>query len=165
MKSDNQILREAIRSYIKKVIRESEEEQKADAEWIVDKIATALDAATNKDKDYQYAAAFDSIKLKKLAQDIKNDKQSDDADGVLKETFLDWLAGGARSLGRGIIDRRAGYLTQAMKHDPKLQRMAKDAGLSPRDFENRIYGLMQKDTSFLKALASGSLRARSSFKF
>jgi ribosomal protein S20 len=71
MKSDNQILREAIRSYIKKVIRESEEEQKADAEWIVDKIATALDAATNKDKDYQYAAAFDSIKLKKLAQDIK----------------------------------------------------------------------------------------------
>jgi hypothetical protein len=154
MKSDNQILREAIRSYIKKVIRESEEEQKADAEWIVDKIATALDAATNKDKDYQYAAAFDSIKLKKLAQDIKNNKQSDDADGVLKETFLDWLASGVSKVGKDIIDRRAGYLTQAVKSDPKLQRMAREAGLNPRDFENKMYGLMQKDTSFLRALAS-----------
>ena len=85
---------------------------------------------------------------------IKNNKQSDDADGLLKETFLDWLAGGARSLGRGIIDRRAGYLTQAMKSDPKLQRMAREAGLNPRDFENKMYGLMQKDTSFLRALAS-----------
>lgn len=154
MKSDNQILREAIRSYIKKVIRESEEEQKADAEWIVDKIATALDAATNKDKDYQYAAAFDSSKLKKLAQDIKNNKQSDDADGVLKETFLDWLASGVSKVGKGIIDRRAGYLTQAMKSDPKLQRIAREAGINQKDFENKIYGLMGRDRDFLKALAN-----------
>ena len=154
MKSDNQILREAIRSYIKKVIRESEEEQKADAEWVVDKIATALDAATNKDKDYQYAAAVDSKGLKKLAQDIKNNKQSDDADGLLKETFLDWLAGGARSLGRGIIDRRAGYLTQAMKSDPKLQRMAKEAGLSSKAFEDKVYSMMGRDSSFLKAIVN-----------
>lgn len=162
MKSDNQTLREAIRSYIKKVIKESEEEHKADAEWMVDKIATALDAATSKDKEYQYAAATDSSSLKQLAQSIKKQKQDEQ---VLKETFLDWLAGGARSLGRGIIDRRAGYLTQALKYDPKLQRMAKDAGLSGKDFESKIYGLMQKDTSFLKALASGNLRSRGPGRF
>jgi hypothetical protein len=89
-----------------------------------------------------------------LLKTLKNDKQSDDADGVLKETFLDWLASGVSKVGKDIIDRRAGYLTQAVKSDPKLQRMAREAGLNPRDFENKMYGLMQKDTSFLRALAS-----------
>ena len=158
MKSDNQILREAIRSYIKKVIRESEEEQKADAEWVVDKIATALDAATNKDKDYQYAAVRGSKEFNKLAQDIKDKKKDTEDDELLKETFLDWLASGARSFGRGIIDRRAGYLTQAMKHDPKLQRMAKDTGLSPAALEKKIYNMIGRDTNTLKAIVNFRLR-------
>ncbi len=41
MKSDVQRLREALRSYIRKVIKEGD---KADAKWVVDKVATALDA-------------------------------------------------------------------------------------------------------------------------
>lgn len=149
MKSNEQILREEIRRYIKKVIKEDKE---ADAEWVVDKIATALDAAVNKKKDYQYVAAMDSDEFKKTAKDIKNKTNDDESDQQLKETFLDWLASGARSLGKGIIDRRAGYLTQAMKYDPKLQRMAKDAGLSPKDFEGRVYDMMKRDNKFLKAL-------------
>ena len=152
MKAYEYILREAIRRYAQKIRKENAQ---ADAEWMVDKIATALDAATNKDKDYQYAAAFDSEEFAQLAQDIKKQKQEE---GVLKETFLDWLAGGARNYGRGIIDRRAGYLTQAMRYDPKLQRMAKDAGLSPKDFEGKIYGLMKADNRFLKALATQTYR-------
>ena len=159
MKSNHQRLREAIRSYIKKAIKENKQ---ADAEWMVDKVATALDAATNKDKDYQYVAAFDSDKIKQIAQDLKQEKQDE---VVLKETFLDWLAGGASKWGKEIIDRRAGYLTQALKYDPKLQRMAKDVGLSGKDFESKIYGLMQKDTSFQRALASGNLRSRGAGRF
>jgi len=152
MKSNHQRLREAIRSYIKKAIKENKQ---ADAEWMVDKVATALDAATNKDKDYQYVAAFDSNKLKQLAQDIKNEKQTDE---LLKETFLDWLAGGASRWGREIIDRRAGYLTQAIKNDPKLQRIARDSGISARDFESKMYGIMKGDNRFLKALATQTYR-------
>jgi hypothetical protein len=159
MNANETLLRESIRLYAQKIRKENKE---ADAEWMVDKIATALDAATNKDKDYQYAAAIDSDEFKKVAQDLKKQKQEE---AVLKETFVDWLAGGARQWGRGIIDRRAGYLTQALKYDPKLQRMAKDAGLSGKDFESRVYGLMQKDNAFLKALASGNLRSRGAGRF
>lgn len=151
MGSAEQSLRKALNTRIKKLLRENKE---ADAEWIVDKIATALDAAVDKNKDYQYVAAMDSDEFKKTAKDIKHKTNDDESDQQLKETFLDWLAGGAQSLGKGIIDRRAGYLTKAMKHDPKLRRMAKDAGLSPRDFESRIYGMMKRDNKFLKALVT-----------
>ncbi len=164
MKSKHQRIREAIYSYIKKIIKENTKEQSAaaDAEWMADKITTALDAATNKDKDYQYVAAFDSDKLKKLAQDLKKEKQNEQA---LKETFFDWLAGGVRNWGNQIIDRRAGYLQKALNQDPKLQRMAKDFGISNQNFEKTIYNLMGKDTSFLKDLASGKMRAKSAYRF
>lgn len=152
MKSKHQRLREAIRSFIKKAIKENAE---ADAEWMVDKIATALDAAVNKDKDYQYAAAFDSDKLKQLAQDLKKQKQDEQ---TLKETFLDWLAGGVNKYGQGIIDRRAGYLTQAIKSDPKLAQMARNAGMSAKDFESKMYSIVKSDTSFLRALATQRYR-------
>ena len=152
MNANEQLLRESIRLYAQKIRKENAQ---ADAEWMVDKIATALDAATNKDKDYQYAAAFDSDEFKQLAQDLKKQKQDEQ---VLKETFLDWLAGGINKYGQGIIDRRAGYLTQAMKSDPKLAQMAKNAGMSARDFENKMYSIVKSDTRFLKALATQRYR-------
>lgn len=152
MKANERLLRESIRLYVQKLRKENKE---ADAEWMVDKVLTAIDAATNKDKDYQYAAAFDSDKLKKLAQDIQKEKQQE---AILKETFLDWLAGGLEKYGRGIIDRRAGYLTQAMKSDPRLAQMAKNAGMNARDFESKMYSIMKSDTKFLKALATQRFR-------
>lgn len=152
MNANEQLLRESIRLYAQKLRKENAQ---ADAEWMVDKIATALDAATNKDKDYQYAAAFGSEEFKQLAQDLKKQKQDEQ---VLKETFLDWLAGGIDKYGQGIINRRAGYLTQAMKSDPKLAQMAKNAGMSPRDFENKMYSIVNSDTKFLKALATQRFR-------
>jgi hypothetical protein len=148
MKSSEQVRKE-LRRYIKKVIKENKE---ADAEWIVDKITTALKAAIDKKKDYQYVAAIDSDEFKKTAKDIKNKTEDEKGDQQLKETFLDWLASGARNIGSGVIDRRSGYLAQAMKHDPKLQKMAKDIGLSPKDFENKIYSMAKKDSDFLRAL-------------
>lgn len=152
MNKREQLLRELVRRSAQRLVKENKQ---ADAEWMVDKIATALDAATNKDKDYQYAAALDSEELKQLAQDIKKAKQDE---GQLKESFLDWLAGGASRWGREIIDRRAGYLTQALKNDPKLQRIARDSGISTRDFESKMYDIMKGDTRFLKALATQTYR-------
>jgi len=146
MNANETLLRESIRLYAQKIRKENKE---ADAEWIVDKITTALDAATNKDKDYQYAAALYSDEFAQLAQDIKKQKQEEE---VLKETFLDWLASGARSYGKGILDRRAGYLTQALKHDAKLQRMAKEAKLTPAQFEKRVYSMMSRSTDTLRAI-------------
>jgi hypothetical protein len=148
MNANETLLREAIRLYAQKIRKENKE---ADAEWMVDKIATALDAATNKDKDYQYAAAIDSDEFKKIAQDLKKQKQEE---AVLKETFLDWLAGGASKWGKEIIDRRSGYLMQAMKSDPKLAQMAKNSGMSAKSFEDTMYKLMKSDTKFLRALAT-----------
>jgi len=152
MNANETLLRESIRLYAQKIRKENKE---ADAEWMVDKIATALDAATNKDKDYQYAAAFDSEDFKKVAQDLKKKKQDE---AVLKETFLDWLAGGIGKYGQGIIDRRSGYLMQAMKGDPKLAQMARNAGMSDRAFEDTMYKLMKSDTKFLQALATQRYR-------
>jgi hypothetical protein len=152
MKAHEQLLRELIRKRAQKIQKENKQ---ADADWMVDKIATALAAATNKGKDYQYVAAFDSTEFKKIAQDIKNEKQTDEA---LKETFLDWLAGGASKWGKEIIDRRAGYLTQAIKNDPKLAQMARDSGMSAKSYEDTMYKLMKSDTKFLRALATQRAR-------
>jgi len=152
MKAHEQLLRELIRKRAQKIQKENKQ---ADADWMVDKIATALAAATNKGKDYQYVAAFDSTEFKKIAQDIKNEKQTDEA---LKETFLDWLAGGASKWGKEIIDRRAGYLTQAIKNDPKLAQMARDSGMSAKSYEDTMYKLMKSDTKFLRALATQRFR-------
>jgi hypothetical protein len=72
----------------------------------------------------------------------------------LKEGILSWMGGVARNIAYGIIDKRAGYLTQALKYDPKLQRLAKDLKLSTADFESRVTSLLDKDPDFLKALAN-----------
>lgn len=102
---------------------------------------------------------FDLRKLIKEAIVLELEEQK------LKEGFGNWLSGVARNLVHGIIDRRAGYLTQALKYDPKLQRLAKDLKITNNDFEKRIYTLMDKDPDFLRALASGSLKASSSSRF
>ncbi len=72
----------------------------------------------------------------------------------LKEGILSWMGGVARNIAYGIIDKRAGYLTQALKYDPKLQRLAKDLKLSTSDFEQRVTSLLDKDPDFLRALSN-----------
>lgn len=152
MKSNERELRKLIRNEVKRMLRE---DAQASADWYVDKLSTALDAATNKDKDYQYAAAFDSDEFKKLVSRIKQKKQNE---AKLKESFYSWLSGKAQKFAGGIIDRRTGYLTNALKDDPKLQRIAKTAGLSSKDFESRVYSLMGRDRNFLQSLATAKFK-------
>ena len=76
----------------------------------------------------------------------------------LKEGFLDWMGGVARNMTYGILDKRAGYLQQALQYDPKLQRLAKDLKMSRGDFESRVTSLMDRDPDFLKALATAKYK-------
>ncbi len=160
-------LRELIRQKIKEVTK-SDKQQEAD--YVVDKVLAAIDAATNKKADYQYATAATSPEVKKLAKDLKKgikkgkkeDKTTDEA--FVNEIFT-WLIGGAEKWGQDILKRRKGYLLKALDKDPKLQRMAKNFGIPKKDFENKVYDLMKRDRRFIADLASGKMRAKSAYKF
>lgn len=158
-----QVLRKLIRSKIREVIKENKQ---ADADYIVKKVMSAIDAATNKKADYQYASATASPEVKKLAKDLKkikkNDKSKDEA--FVNEIFT-WLIGGAERWGQQILQRRKGYLLKALDKDPKLQRMAKDFGIPKKEFEGKVYDLMKRDRRFLEDLASGKVRAKSAYRF
>lgn len=78
----------------------------------------------------------------------------------IKEGLASWIGGVARNIAYSVIDKRSGYLNQAIKTDPKLIKLAKDLKLSTSDFEKRVATLLDKDPDFLKALATQ--RARSS---
>lgn len=163
--SKEQKLRELIRKQLNEL---SKEDKQAEADYIVDKIMTAIDAATNKKADYQYSSAAASPEVKKLANDLKDKKKSKAKDldeALLNEFVFDWLIGGARNWGQQILQRRKGYLDKALAKDPKLQRMAKDFGIPKSQFENKIYNLMKKDSRFLQDLASGKFRAKSAYRF
>ena len=159
-----QQLRELVRKQIDKL---TQDEKQAEADYIVDKILTAIDAATNKKADYQYSSAAASPEVKKLAKDLKNNKNAKKEldEELLAERVFDWLLGGARNWAHQILQRRKGYLEKALKYDPKLQRMAKDFGISKSDFEGKVYDLMKRDRRFLEDLASGKVRAKSAYRF
>lgn len=72
----------------------------------------------------------------------------------LEEGVMDWMSGVARNMAYSIIDKRGAYLTQAIKSDPKLQKLAKDLKINTSDFEKRVASLLDKDPKFLKALAT-----------
>lgn len=156
-------LRELIRQKIKEVTK-SDKQQEAD--YVVDKVLAAIDAATNKKADYQYATAATSPEVKKLAKDLKKGKKEDKTtDEAFVNEIFTWLIGGAEKWGQQILQRRKGFLLKALHKDPKLQRMAKDFGIPKKDFEAKVYGLMKKDKRFIADLASGKMRAKSAYKF
>tara|TARA_S200002703_G_scaffold14227_2_gene12280 strand:+ start:4814 stop:5302 length:489 start_codon:yes stop_codon:yes gene_type:complete len=156
-------LRELIRQKIKEV---TETDKQQEADYVVDKVLAAIDAATNKKADYQYASAATSPEVKKLAKDLKKGEESDKTkdEALLNELFT-WLIGGAEKWGQQILQKRKGYLLKALHKDPKLQRMAKDFGIPKKDFESKVYDLMKRDKRFVQDLASGKMRSKSAYKF
>ena len=149
-----------------KIVKENKQEE---ADYIVDKVLTAIDAATSKKADYQFPATTASPHVKKLAKDLKKGKKEeggdDSNDEALMNEIFSWLISGAERWGQGILQKRKGYLLKALHKDPKLKRMAKDFGLSDKEFEGKVYGLMKKDRRFLEDLASGKMRAKSAYRF
>ena len=156
-------LRELIRHKISEITKQNKQ---AEADYIVDKVLTAIDAATSKKADYQFPATTTSPHEKKLAKDLKKEKGGDDSnDEHLMNEIFSWLVSGAERWGQGILQKRKGFLLKALDKDPKLQRMAKDFGISKKDFESKVYGLMKKDRRFVEDLASGKMRAKSAYRF
>ncbi len=163
MDHKEQELRELLRRKISEVTKD---EKQADADYIVKKVLSAIDAATNKKADYQYAAAVSSPEVKKLAKDLNKEKGGDDSnDEHLMNEIFSWLISGAERWGQGILQKRKGALEKALHKDPKLKRMAKDFGLSNKEFEGKVYDLMKRDRRFLEDLASGKMRAKSAYRF
>ena len=163
MDHKEQELRELIRRKINEVTKD---EKQADADYIVKKVLSAIDAATNKKADYQYAAATSSPEVKKLAKDLKkNEYKGKSKNEILMNEIFTWLIGAAERWGQNILKRRKGYLLKALDKDPKLQRMAKTFGIPKKDFENKVYDLMKRDRRFLEDLASGKMRAKSAYRF
>ena len=78
----------------------------------------------------------------------------------IEEGLIGWMGNVAKQVAYGIIDRRAQGLSNALKYDPKLQRLAKDLKLTTKDLESRIGSLLDKDPKFLKALATQRYRRR-----
>lgn len=72
----------------------------------------------------------------------------------LEEGVMDWMSGVARNMAYSIIDKRGAYLSQAIKYDPKLQKLAQGLKMNTADFEKRVASLLDKDPRFLKALAT-----------
>jgi hypothetical protein len=72
----------------------------------------------------------------------------------IDEDIIGWMAGVGKQVAYDIIDRRAKGLSGALKHDPKLLRLAKDLKITSKDLESRINTLLDKDPRFLKALAT-----------
>ncbi len=73
---------------------------------------------------------------------------------MLEEDIIGWMAGVGKQVAYDIIDRRARGLNKALKHDPKLLRLAKDLKMTSKDLEDRISSLLDKDPRFLRALAT-----------
>tara|TARA_R110000796_G_scaffold55882_4_gene129822 strand:- start:4330 stop:4818 length:489 start_codon:yes stop_codon:yes gene_type:complete len=155
-------LRELIRHKINEVTKENKQ---AEADYIVDKVLTAIHTATSKKADYQYPATTTSPHVKKLAKDLKKKKGKDSKDETLMNEIFSWLISGAERWGQGILQKRKGALEKALHKDPKLKRMAKDFGLSNKEFEGKVYDLMKRDRRFLEDLASGRMRAKSAYRF
>ena len=91
--------------------------------------------------------------IKEVYQEILEEEK-------LKEGILSWVSGVARNMAYGIIDKRAGYMSQAIKYDPKLQKLAKDLNMDNAAFEKRVNDLLGRDPDFLKALSTASYKRR-----
>lgn len=72
----------------------------------------------------------------------------------LEEGLLSWASGTADNIVHGILNRRADIMSSKIFDDPKIAKLAKDLKWDRNELEKRITGLLSKDNSFLKALAT-----------
>lgn len=72
----------------------------------------------------------------------------------IKEGLLSWAGGVADNIVQSIITNYGNARQSAIYNDPKLRALAKDLKMSQKDLESRVNTLLQRDKSFLKALAT-----------
>ena len=72
----------------------------------------------------------------------------------LKEGLLSWAGGVADNIVYSVINNYKNIRQSDIFKDPKIRSLAKDLKISQSDLEDRVSSLLQKDRSFLKALAT-----------
>lgn len=98
------------------------------------------------------------MKNQKIKEMINQIIREELKDHQINEDIMGWMSGIGKQVAYDIIDRRAKGLNAALKYDPKLLRLAKDLKMTTRDLEDRISTLANRDTRFLKALATQRYR-------
>ena len=72
----------------------------------------------------------------------------------LKEGLLSWAGGVADNIVYSVLNNYKNIRQTDIFKDPKIKSLAKDLKISQKDLERRVSDLMQRDTKFLKALAT-----------
>ncbi|CAB4143714.1 hypothetical protein UFOVP450_206 [uncultured Caudovirales phage] len=72
----------------------------------------------------------------------------------LKEGLLSWAGGVADNIVYSVINNYKNIRQSDIFKDPKIRSLAKDLKISQSDLENRVSDLLQRDRSFLRALAT-----------
>ncbi len=72
----------------------------------------------------------------------------------LKEGLLSWAGGVADNIVYSVINNYKNIRQSDIFKDPKIRSLAKDLKISQSDLESRVSDLLQRDRSFLKALAT-----------
>jgi len=72
----------------------------------------------------------------------------------LKEGLLSWAGGVADNIVYSVINNYKNIRQSDIFKDPKIRSLAKDLKISQSDLEDRVSDLLQRDRSFLKALAT-----------
>tara|TARA_R110000868_G_scaffold221260_2_gene472787 strand:- start:64 stop:366 length:303 start_codon:yes stop_codon:yes gene_type:complete len=72
----------------------------------------------------------------------------------LKEGLLSWAGGVADNIVYSVINNYKNIRQSDIFKDPKIRSLAKDLKISQSDLESRVSDLLQRDRSFLRALAT-----------
>lgn len=72
----------------------------------------------------------------------------------LKEGLLSWAGGVADNIVYSVLNNYKNIRQTDIFKDPKIRGLAKDLKISQKELEQRVSDLLQRDTRFLKALAT-----------
>ncbi len=72
----------------------------------------------------------------------------------LKEGLLSWAGGVADNIVYSVLNNYKNIRQTDIFKDPKIRSLAKDLKISQSDLEDRVSDLLQRDRSFLRALAT-----------
>ena len=76
----------------------------------------------------------------------------------LKEGLFSWASGVSDNIIYSVLNNYKDIRHSDIFKDPKIMSLAKDLKISQSDLEDRVSDLMQRDTRFLKALATQRYR-------
>lgn len=89
--------------------------------------------------------------LQELIQEVHHEVLEEEK---LKEGLLSWAGGVSDNIVYSVLNNYKNIRQTDIFKDPKIRGLAKDLKISQKDLEQRVSDLLQRDKSFLKALAT-----------